>query len=140
VLKTLSGDCYSYVGNYVGYVAPSGYVVANVNEFTATTATTYTDCVDCLTVTAATTTYNTWRGSFGFALNCPVCQITDFGKKNTFYTSNLISEIATDVYVFSDSSLTKPITEDYLQYGNFIYKVDVSGKLTQFCTVNGNCK
>jgi len=140
VLKTTSGDCYTYVGNYVGYVAPSGYVVANVNQFTATTATTYTDCIDCLTVTAQTLTYNTWRASGGFALNCPVCQITDFGKKLTFYTSNLITELETGVYIFKDSALNKPIVEDYVQYGNFIYQVDNSGRITQYCTVNGNCK
>jgi hypothetical protein len=124
----------------VNYVAPSGYIVASVNQFTATTATTYTNCIDCLTVTAQTLTYNTWRASIGFALNCPVCQITDFGKPSTVYTSNLIKNIDTGVYVFSDSGLTKPITEDYLQYGNYIYQVDKEGKLTQYCTVNGNCR
>ena len=124
----------------MNYVAPSGYIVANVNQFTATTATTYTDCTDCLTVSATTLNYNTWRGKVGFALNCPVCQITDFGKSATLYTSNLIKNIDTGVYVFSDSTLTRPITEDYLQYGNYIYQVAVDGKLTQYCTVNGNCK
>jgi hypothetical protein len=36
--------------------------------------------------------------------------------------------------------LTKPITEDYLQYVNYIYQVDKEGKLTHYCTVNGNCR
>jgi hypothetical protein len=52
----------------------------------------------------------------------------------------LVKDIATDVYIFQDSSLTKPIVEDYVQYGNLIYRVDTSGKITQYCTVNGNCK
>jgi len=140
LLKTTSGDCYTYVGNYINYVAPSGFVVANINEFTATTATTYTDCIDCLTVIPTTSSFKTWNGKGGFSLNCPVCQITDFGKGLTFYTSNLITTLTTGVYVFSDSGLTRPIVEDYIQYENYIYSVGKDGMLTQNCRVNGNCK
>jgi hypothetical protein len=52
----------------------------------------------------------------------------------------LITELETGVYIFKDSALNKPIVEDYVQYGNFIYQVDNSGRITQYCTVNGNCK
>ena len=115
-------------------------MVANINEFTATTATTYTDCVDCLTVIPTSSSFKSWDGKGGFSLNCPVCQITDFGKSLKFYTSNLITTLTTGVYVFSDSGLTKPIVEDYIQHGIYIYSVDRDGMLTQYCTVNGNCK
>jgi hypothetical protein len=140
ILKTTSGDCYSYVGNYINYVAPSGYIVATVNEFTATTATTYTTCLECLTVTTPVNTYTEWTGKGGYSLNCPICQITDYGKPLTFYTTNVVTTLSTGDCIFQDSSLTTPISEDFIQYGNYIYSVDKNGFITQYCRLNGNCK
>jgi hypothetical protein len=140
LLKTTSGDCYTYVGNYVNYVAPSGFIVANINEFTASTATTYTNCVDCLTVTPPALTYTLWSGKGGYSLNCPICQITDFGKSIEFYTDNTITTLVSGVQIFQDSGLTTPVTVDFVQQGNFIYSVDDNGFITEFCKVNGNCK
>jgi hypothetical protein len=43
------------------------------------------------------------------------------------------------VFIYQDSSLTKPIVEDYIKYGGYVYIVDTSGEIKLLCRVNGNC-
>jgi hypothetical protein len=124
----------------VGYIPPSGFIVANTNTFTATTQTVYDNCIECNTPVVTGTTYTIWDAKGEYSLSCPTCQLTNFGAAVTFYTSSADTIIQTGVYIYKDSNLTKPITIDYIQYGTKIYKVDDFGKLTEYCTLNGNCK
>jgi hypothetical protein len=57
----------------------------------------------------------------------------------SFYTSPLVSVLQTGVYVYEDQALTTPVIVDYIKYGTKIFNVDINGRLTEFCTVNGNC-
>jgi len=140
ILRTVSGECYTYIGDYLSYTPPSGFIWSYVETFTATTATTYTNCVSCLTPTPTPTqSYNLWRGRGEFSVSCPVCELTNGGSQMTFYTSASDSVLQNDVYVYENQSLTTPVIVDYIKYGTKIYNVDVNGKLTEFCTVNGNC-
>ena len=140
ILKTVSGECYSYVGNYVSYTPPSGYIWSYVETFTATTATTYTNCVSCLIPTPTPTqSYSLWRGYGEFSVSCPVCELTNGGSQMSFYTSPLVSVLQTGVYIYEDQALTTPVIVDYIKYSTKIFNVDINGRLTEFCTVNGNC-
>jgi hypothetical protein len=140
ILKTTSGACYSYIGNYYSYTPPAGYIWSYVETFTATTATTYTNCVNCLIPTPQPTlSYSIWRARGEFSLSCPVCELTNGGSAITFYTSSSDSVIQTGVYIYEDQTLTTPVIVDYIKYGTKIYSVDVDGKLTEICNVNGNC-
>jgi hypothetical protein len=140
IIKTNSGLCYVYVGNYVGYVPPSGFIVSNTNMFTLSAQTTYDSCVECNTPVVSGTTYKLWEAKGEYSVACPVCQLTNFGAAVSFYTSSADTIIQTGVYVYRDMNLTNPVTIDYIQYGTKIYKVNKFGMLTEYCTLNGNCK
>ena len=139
ILKNNSGECYRYIGQFVNYIPPSGYLITNINMFTATTQTTYGNCIDCLIPPVVMQSYLKWEGRAGFSLSCPICQLTDFGGKYTWYTSSADTKIQTDVYVYENTELTIPLYVDFIRYSNKIYKVDVQGKITEYCNVNGNC-
>jgi hypothetical protein len=140
VLQTSSGECYTYIGNFVNYVPPSGFVITNQDVFTATTtATTYTTCLECLTPQPISLGYTQWRGKAEYSLACPVCELTNYGVPYSWYTSSATTSIETGVYVYEDSSLTIPLYVDYIEYNTKIYSVDSNGKLTEYCNVNGNC-
>jgi hypothetical protein len=139
VIRDYSGNCYSYVGYFINYVPPSGYIVVNENRFTATTATTYVDCAECLQVEPLVGTFNEWIGNGAYSVNCPGCQLTNFGVQTIFYTHPSVNQIQTGVTIYNNSSLSFPVTVDYIRYGNKIYSVDNSGVITEFCTVNGVC-
>jgi hypothetical protein len=134
-----TANCYEYVGNYVNYVAPGGFITSTQDTFTATTATTYTNCLDCLTVITTPLTYTPWSGKGGYSINCPICQLTDFGKPIEFYTTNLVTSLSEGDCLFQDSGLTTILTVDYVQQGNFIYSVNDKGFITGSCRLNGNC-
>jgi hypothetical protein len=147
IVKT-SGDCYTYIGNFVNYIPPVGFIPVTQDIFTATTATTYTTCTECLTPEPTPTpTFRTWRGTGEFSLSCPICQLTNFGVPVTFYTSFSASTLQTGVYVYEDSSLTKPLKITYINSQitdatnaiSQIFEVDKYGKITFRCTPNGNC-
>jgi hypothetical protein len=147
ILKT-TGDCYNYIGNYVGYTPPSGFISVTQDTFTATTATTYTTCLECLTPEPTPTPkYKEWRASGEFSLSCPICELTNFGVAANFFTSFNVNTIQTGVYAYEDSSLTTPLSVTYIkvpinQSGNAIsqiFEVDGNGKLTFRCIPNGNC-
>jgi hypothetical protein len=139
VIKDLSGNCYTYVGSFVGYVPPSGYIVVNDDVFTATTATTYTTCVSCLTPTPTPTpAYKEWVGMAEFTISCPVCELTDYGVPYTFYTSASVSSLTDGTEIYDNMNLTVPTLVTYIKYGNKIY-INNDGTITEHCTVNGNC-
>ena len=111
-----------------------------METFTATTATTYTNCVSCLIPTPTPTqSYSLWRGYGEFSVYCPVCELTNGGSQMSFYTSPLVSVLQTGVYIYEDQALTTPVIVDYIKYSTKIFNVDINGRLTEFCTVNGNC-
>ena len=139
IIKTSSGSCYSYVGNFVNYAPTPGYIVTNQNLFTATTTTTYGTCEECQAVTPTTLPYTLWSGKGEFSVNCPVCQLTNFGVNLNFYTSSAVTSIQTGVYIYENTGLTTPISVTYVEYGTKIYSVDKTGMITEFCTLNGNC-
>jgi hypothetical protein len=139
LLKTTSGECYTYIGNFVNYIAPSGYIIANVNEFTATTATTYVDCISCLTTPQVKLPYIDWRAKGEYSISCPVCELTNFGGDITFYTSSADTTIQTGVYIYENTGLTTPVSVTYVKYDNKIYNVSNDGEINEFCTVNNNC-
>ncbi len=131
--------CYEYVGNFVNYVAPGGFITSTQDTFTATTATTYTSCLTCLQVEPLVDTFTTWIGKGAYSVNCPVCQLTNFGTQVIFYTQPSVNQLQNGVIVYNNSSLLYPLTVDYIKHGNKIYSVDNNGVITEFCTVNGNC-
>jgi hypothetical protein len=139
ILKNTSGQCYTYIGNFVNYIPPVGFIIANIDMFTATTQTAYIDCIDCLAPTPISLPYVQWRGKAEYSLACPVCELTDFGGDYGWYTSSASTTLQTGVYVYEDSNLTIPLYVDYIKYSNKIYTVDSQGKITEYCTVNGNC-
>jgi hypothetical protein len=148
ILKTISGQCYTYIGNYVNYLPQPGFITSNVNEFTATTATTYSTCLDCLKPEPTPTPLSKeWRASGEYSLACPVCELTDFGGTVYFFTDYNVTTIQTGVYIYEDSSLTIPVDYTYIkvpinQSGTApaqIFEVDNNGKLTFKCNPNGNC-
>jgi hypothetical protein len=146
ILSTATGttsgyttNCYEYVGNYVNYVAPSGFITSTQDTFTATTATTYTSCLTCLQVEPLVDTFTIWIGKGAYSVSCPLCQLTNFGSQVIFYTLPSVTQLQTGVTVYNNSSLLNPLTVDYIQYGTKIYSVDNSGVITELCTVNGNC-
>jgi hypothetical protein len=140
IIQDLSGNCYTYIGNYINYVPPTGFLWTNANSFTATTATTYVSCLSCLTpAPTATPTYLKYVGRGEFGVACPVCELTNGGTEITFYTEYTTLPLQTGDYVYEDSSLTTPIILSYIKYGGKIYSVDPDGQITQFCIVNGNC-
>jgi hypothetical protein len=140
ILKTTGGTCYRYIGNFVGYAPPSGFIIANTNIFTSSAQTVYDSCVECNTPSITGTTYKTWEAKGEYSVACPVCQLTNFGAAITFYTSSANTIMQTGVYIYKDINLTKPVTIDYVQYGTKIYRVDTYGMVTEYCTLNGNCK
>jgi len=140
IIKTNSGICYEYIGNFIGYIPPSGFIVTNSNIFTSSAQTVYDSCLECNTPVITGTTYKTWEAKGEYSLSCPVCQLTNFGAAITFYTSSADTVLQTGVYIYRDINLTRPVTIDYVQYGTKIYKVGTLGLLTEFCTLNGNCK
>ena len=139
ILKTVSGECYNYIGDYVNYNTPSGFMSSNQNMFTGTTATTYTNCISCLVIPKPTKTYNSWSGKGAYSVNCPLCQLTDFGSDLTFYTLPTVTQLQNGVTLYSNQSLLNVLTIDYVQYGNKIYNVDTNGVISEKCTINGNC-
>ena len=140
VIKDQIIGCYTYIGNFVNYYPSPEYRWSNQPVFTATTATTYGTCLNCLTPTPTPTpSYNVWNGQGGFSVSCPICQLTDGGVDLTFYTSVNNTSLVDGVFIYQDSLLTKPIVEDYIKYGGFVYNVDVSGEIKLLCRVNGNC-
>jgi hypothetical protein len=147
ILKT-SGSCYTYIGNYIGYTPPAGFISVVQDTFTATTATTYTTCLECLTPEPTPTpTYKLWKATGEFSLSCPVCELTNFGVSVNFYTDFNVITIEDGVYVYEDSSLTTPLSLTYIkvpvtQNNNAIlqiFEVDNNGRVTFRCTPNGNC-
>jgi hypothetical protein len=114
--------------------------VANINVFTASTETVYDSCVDCLTPVVSGTTYKTWEAKGEYSVSCPVCQLTNFGAAITFYTSSADTVLQTGVIIYKEPALINPVTIDYVEYGTKIYTVNKIGKITEFCTLNGNCK
>jgi hypothetical protein len=139
ILKNTSGQCYTYIGNFVNYIPPAGFVIASTDMFTANTQTVYSDCIDCLAPAPILLPYIQWRGKAEYSLACPVCELTDFGGDYGWYTSSASTTLQTGVYVYEDSNLTIPLYVDYIKYSNKIYTVDSQGKITEYCTVNGNC-
>ena len=139
IIKTTSGECYTYVGDYVNYIAPSGYIVSNINEFTATTATTYTTCIECLTPEPEVLPYNTWFGRGEYSISCPTCELTNYGTDITFFTTSADTTIQTGIYVYDSESLTSPLDITYIKYDGKIYEVSDNGLINEFCTVNNNC-
>jgi hypothetical protein len=147
ILKTTSGLCYTYIGNFVNYVASPSYIIVNANIFTATTATTYTTCLECLTPPPTPTpTSKLWRGSGEYSLACPVCELTDFGGTLQFYTEFSVNTLDTGIYLYEDSSLTTPINVTYVKapanesYQQLkIFSVDNNGMITFICNQNENC-
>ena len=140
VSQTPSGECYTYIGNFVNYIPPTGYLVSHQDVFTATTtATTYTTCLECLLKPEVTLSYIQWRGKSEYSLSCPVCELTNYGVPYSWYTSSADTTIQTGVYVYEDTNLTIPLYVDYIEYDTKIYEVDNTGKITEFCNVNGNC-
>jgi len=140
LIKDVSGNCYSYVGYYANYSPPTGYIWNIIETFTASTATTYTTCLSCLTppVTPGPS-YKTWYGKSEFTVTCPTCELVNGGSNLTFYTSSGVTTIGENIYVYEDISLETPVLSTYIKYNNKIYSVDQNGKLSEFCTVNGNC-
>jgi hypothetical protein len=137
-LKTTSGDCYTYIGNYIGYIPPAGFIWVIQETFTAQTPTTYKSCLACLTPTPTPTpTITSWEVRGEFSLNCPVCELTNGGTLQTIYADG--QSLATGIYVYEDINLTTPVFVTYIKYGTKIYEVDSNGQLTEFCNVNGNC-
>jgi hypothetical protein len=142
VIKDNSGNCWVYVTNVVGYYSTTGFIAANQNVFTATTATTYVDCLECLTPTPTpTSVYKEWNVKGEYTMSCPVCELTNFGSPLVMYTSSSVEKLEDGVYVYKDSGLTKPLTVDFIKYGDYVYQVnDITGVITQKCKVNGFCK
>ena len=124
---------------YPPYNTPSGFMSSNQNMFTGTTATTYTNCISCLVIPKPTKTYNSWSGKGAYSVNCPLCQLTDFGSDLTFYTLPTVTQLQNGVTLYSNQSLLNVLTIDYVQYGNKIYNVDTNGVISEKCTINGNC-
>ena len=140
VVKDLSGNCYSYVGNYVSYTPPVGYVWSNIDVFTGTTATTYSTCISCLTPSPTPgPAYRTWNAKGEFTVSCPTCELVNGGADMTFYSSSADTILQTGVYIYEDTTLVTPVITSYVKYSNKIYSVDLNGKITEFCTLNGNC-
>jgi hypothetical protein len=136
----LLGNCYSYVGYFSNYTPPSGYIWSVVETFTGTSATTYTSCLTCLAPTPTPgPSYKVWSGKGEFTVSCPTCELVNGGSDITFYTSSGVTTINENVYVYEDTSLSTPLFTSYIKYSNKIYSVDQQGKLTEFCSVNGNC-
>jgi hypothetical protein len=136
----LSGNCYSYVGNYVSYTPPAGYIWSTLEVFTATTATTYTTCLSCLTPSPTPgPAFKTWNGKGEFTVACPTCELVNGGADMTFYTSSGATSLNTGVYIYEDTTLTTPVITSYVKYSNKIYSVDTNGKIPEFCILNGNC-
>ena len=74
-------------------------------------------------------------------MSCPVCELTNFGSPLVMYTSSSVEKLEDGVYVYKDSGLTKPLTVDFIKYGDYVYQVnDITGVITQKCKVNGFCK
>ena len=142
VIKDDSGNCWVYVTNVVGYYPTTGFIASNQNVFTATTATTYADCLECLTPTPTpTSVYKEWNVKGEYTMSCPVCELTNFGSPLVMYTSSSVQKLEDGVYVYKDSGLTKPLTVDFIKYGDYVYQVnDITGVITQKCKVNGFCK
>jgi hypothetical protein len=139
ILKDVSGNCYTYVGSFVGYIPPSGFIVVNENNFTATTATTYVSCVSCLTPPTPTPLpYRTWNGTAEFTISCPVCELTDYGVPYTFYTSASSTSLTDGTLIYDNSGLTTPTLVTYIKYGNKIY-INDDGTITEYCNAGGNC-
>jgi hypothetical protein len=140
VLKNTSGSCYTYIGNYVGYTPPSGFIWSYFEMFTATTANTYTSCLTCLTPEPTPApSYLMWRSSIEFSLSCPVCELTNGGTPKTFYTEYNVSSLQTGVYIYEDNTLQIPVLASYMRYGGIVYSVDSNGRITELCNQNGNC-
>jgi hypothetical protein len=139
IVKTSLGKCYTYIGNFVNYNPPSGFLSVNINAFTATTATTYTSCLSCLTVEPVQLPYTSWNAKGEYSLNCPTCQLTNFGSNISFYTSSATTQIESGVYIYSNTGLTTPINVTYVKYGTKIYKVENDGEINELCTLNKNC-
>jgi hypothetical protein len=140
IVQDYSGNCYTYVGYYVNYTPPSGFLWTNANLFTGTTATTYTSCISCLTpAPTATPTYLQYTGRGEFGVSCPVCELTNGGTQITFYTEYSTQPLQTGDYIYEDSTLITPVIMSYIKYGGKIYSVDLDGQITEFCIVNGNC-
>jgi hypothetical protein len=140
VLKDVSGNCYSYVGNFSNYTPPTGYIWSVIETFTATTATTYTTCVSCLTPEPTPgPSYKTWNGKGEFTVSCPTCELVNGGSDLTFYTTSAVTSINENIYIYEDTTLQTPVLTSYIKYNNKIYSVDQTGKLSEFCSVNGNC-
>ena len=57
----------------------------------------------------------------------------------TFYSSSADTILQTGVYIYEDTTLVTPVITSYVKYSNKIYSVDLNGKITEFCTLNGNC-
>jgi hypothetical protein len=139
ILKSISGGCYTYVGNYVNYIPPSGFIIANADLFTATTATTYSSCINCLKTEVVKLPYVKWDAKGEYSVSCPVCELTDFGGNITFYTSSADTSIQSGVYIYENTGLTTPVSVTYVKYNNKIYDVSDDGEINEFCTVNDNC-
>jgi hypothetical protein len=140
ILKDLSGSCYTYVGNYISYTPPSGYIWSTINVFTGSTATTYNTCLSCITPEPTPgLSYKSWNAKGEFTVTCPTCELVNGGADMTFYTTSTVSSLQTGVYIYEDTTLLTPVITTYVKYSNKIYSVDSNGKITEFCTLNGNC-
>jgi hypothetical protein len=138
VLKSSSGSCFTYIGNFINYTPPAGFTWSQQEVFTGTSFTIFNSCVSCLAPTPTPTpTVTSWNVKGEFSLNCPVCELTNGGTTQTIYADG--QSLVSGVYVYEDINLTTPVFVTYIKYGTKIFEVSPTGLLTEYCNVNGNC-
>ena len=137
-----SGFCWTYVGNFVDYIPPAGFVVYNyTGNYLSGASGPFTSCAECILPTPTPTlTARAWNVTWAWSTSCFPCELTDGGISTTLYTVPSVSTLTDGVYVYTDAALTIPFSSGrYFRSGNLIFKTLTGGEINQHCVFGGSC-